>query len=77
MIFKFWQVQLRIILDNTDANNTLWPEFEIIIEDESDNNNTDISESNALTSSLISKSRNDDMMNSIVESFQVLPQIHL
>ncbi|KAI9095367.1 hypothetical protein K1719_026401 [Acacia pycnantha] len=53
-----------------DASNTPWPEFEIIIEDESDNNNTDISESKALTSSLISKNRNDDMMNSILDSFQ-------
>ncbi|XP_028782176.1 programmed cell death protein 2-like [Neltuma alba] len=53
-----------------DASNTLWPEFEIIIEDESDNNNPDISESNALTSSLISKNRTDDTMNSILENFQ-------
>ncbi|KAK4276078.1 hypothetical protein QN277_019067 [Acacia crassicarpa] len=53
-----------------DASNALWPEFEIIIEDESDNNNTDISESKALTSSLISKNRNDDIMNSILDSFQ-------
>ncbi|CAL0328650.1 unnamed protein product [Lupinus luteus] len=51
------------------GSNNVWPEFEIIIEDESEYN-TEISEDNTLANSSILKSRVDDAMNSLMDSFQ-------
>ncbi|KAL9296708.1 hypothetical protein ACSQ67_022604 [Phaseolus vulgaris] len=51
------------------GSKNLWPEFEIIIEDESEDNR-DTSEENTLSNSLISRTRADDTMNSIFDSFQ-------
>ncbi|XP_057725302.1 uncharacterized protein LOC130940990 [Arachis stenosperma] len=51
------------------GSKNVWPEFEIIIEHESEYN-TDIPEDNALSNSLISKNKIDDTMNSIMDSFQ-------
>ena len=45
--------------------------YEIIIEDEGEDN-TDMSESSALANSLITSGRVDDTLNSVLESFQVL-----
>lgn len=49
----------------------MWPEFEVIIEDDSEDN-ADMSESNALANSLVSKNKTDGTMNSLLENFQVL-----
>ncbi|KAK7283693.1 hypothetical protein RIF29_13398 [Crotalaria pallida] len=54
---------------HTVGSNNAWPEYEIIIEDESEYN-TEISEDNTLTNSLISRSRADVTMNSLMDSFQ-------
>ncbi|KAI4301453.1 hypothetical protein L6164_034731 [Bauhinia variegata] len=51
------------------ASNTLWPEFSIIIDDESEYN-TEMCEGNALTTSLISRNRIDDTMDSLLGVFQ-------
>ncbi|KAL1371266.1 uncharacterized protein LOC107487524 isoform X2 [Arachis duranensis] len=51
------------------GSKNVWPEFEIIIEHESEYN-TDIPEDNALSNSLISKNKIDDTMNSLMDSFQ-------
>ncbi|KAK7341801.1 hypothetical protein VNO80_24740 [Phaseolus coccineus] len=51
------------------GSKNLWPEFEIIIEDESEDNR-DTSEENTLSNSLISRTRADDTMNSIFDNFQ-------
>ncbi|KAF7826289.1 programmed cell death protein 2-like [Senna tora] len=54
---------------NKNTSNTMWPEFEIIIDHESEYN-TDAVETNALSNSLISRNRSDDGMNSLLENFQ-------
>ena len=51
------------------GSKNLWPEFEISIEDESEYNR-DISEENSLANSLISRNRNDDTMNSLMDNFK-------
>ncbi|XP_020968594.1 programmed cell death protein 2 isoform X4 [Arachis ipaensis] len=51
------------------GSKNVWPEFEIIIEHESEYN-TDIPEDNDLSNSLISKNKIDDTMNSLMDSFQ-------
>ncbi|KAI4349698.1 hypothetical protein L6164_010260 [Bauhinia variegata] len=51
------------------ASNTLWPEFSIIIDDESEYN-TDMCEGNALATSLISRNKNDETMDSLLGIFQ-------
>jgi len=56
---------------HTVGSKNLWPEFEISIEDESEYNR-DISEENSLANSLISRNRNDDTMNSLMDNFKVL-----
>ncbi|KAK7303963.1 hypothetical protein RJT34_14913 [Clitoria ternatea] len=50
-------------------SNNLWPEFEIIIEDESEYNG-DMSEDNTSANSLISRNRTDETMNSLLDSFK-------
>ncbi|XP_029126437.1 uncharacterized protein LOC114915703, partial [Cajanus cajan] len=54
---------------HTVGSKTLWPEFEITIEDESEYNR-DISEENTLDNSLISRNRTDDTMNSVLDNFK-------
>ncbi|KAL5130263.1 Programmed cell death protein 2 [Glycine soja] len=56
------------------GSKNLWPEFEITIEDESDYKR-DMSEENTLANSLISRNRTDDTMNSLLDNFQILPQL--
>lgn len=53
----------------------MWLELEITIEDESEYNR-DISEDNTLVNSLISKNRSDDTIDSLLDSFQVLPFLY-
>ncbi|KAK7306429.1 hypothetical protein VNO77_44368 [Canavalia gladiata] len=51
------------------GNYNVWPEFEIIIEDESDYMQ-DMSEDNTFANSLISRNRTDDTMNQLLDNFQ-------
>ncbi|KAM3707555.1 hypothetical protein ACJW31_02G033600 [Castanea mollissima] len=51
------------------ASKTLWPEYEMIIENESEPS-TEMSEDKACTSSLVSKEKVDDTMNSLMDSFE-------
>lgn len=55
---------------HTVASKTLWPEYEMIIENESEPS-TEMSEDKAYTSSLVSKEKVDDTMNSLMDSFEV------
>lgn len=55
---------------HTVASKTLWPEYEMIIENESEPS-TEMSEDKACTSSLVSKEKVDDTMNSLMDSFEV------
>ncbi|XP_027355046.1 programmed cell death protein 2 [Abrus precatorius] len=52
------------------ASNNVWPEFEIIIEDESEYNRDISEDNNTLANSLISRNRTDDTMNSLLDNFQ-------
>ena len=56
------------------GSKNVWPEFEIIIEEESEYN-TDIPEDNALSNSLISRNKVDETMNSLMDNFQVLSPV--
>ncbi|XP_061356084.1 uncharacterized protein LOC133300540 isoform X2 [Gastrolobium bilobum] len=51
------------------GSNNVWPEFEIIIEDESEYNK-DKTDDNTLANSLISRNAIDDTMNSLLDNFQ-------
>ncbi|XP_057440552.1 uncharacterized protein LOC130732545 [Lotus japonicus] len=51
------------------SSNFMWPEYEIIIGDESESNR-DVSEDNTLHNSLILRNRIDDSMDSLMDSFQ-------
>lgn len=56
---------------HTVASNSLWPEYEMINEDESDYD-TEMSEVNGQTNALVSKTGVDDTMKSLLDSFEVL-----
>lgn len=51
------------------ASNSLWPEYEMINEDESDYD-TEMSEVNGQTNALVSKTGVDDTMKSLLDSFE-------
>ncbi|KAK9992397.1 hypothetical protein SO802_027382 [Lithocarpus litseifolius] len=51
------------------ASKTLWPEYEMIIQNESEPS-TEMSEDKACTSSPVSKEKVDDTMNSLMDSFE-------
>lgn len=65
--FDFW---LKFHL-HTVASNSLWPEYEMINEDESEYD-TEMSEVNGQTNALVSKTGVDDTMKSLLDSFEVL-----
>ncbi|KAK9992396.1 hypothetical protein SO802_027381 [Lithocarpus litseifolius] len=56
-------------LHKRSVNKTLWPEYEMIIENEIEPS-TEMSEDKACTSSLVSKEKVDDTMNSLMDSFE-------
>lgn len=55
----------------TVASNSLWPEYQIVIEEESDYD-TEISEDNEHAGSLILKAGMDDTMKLLMNNFEVL-----
>ncbi|KAH9730613.1 MYND-type domain-containing protein [Citrus sinensis] len=63
------QEYLAEILSHIFASNSLWPEYEMINEDESEYD-TEMSEVNGQTNALVSKTGVDDTMKSLLDSFE-------
>lgn len=64
--YHIWQV----LVSHTVASNTVWPEFEMITDNESEFS-TEMSEENGSANALVSKDKTGDTMKSLLDNFEV------
>ncbi|KAF9688128.1 hypothetical protein SADUNF_Sadunf02G0165000 [Salix dunnii] len=62
--------QLSLLVDSSSVSNALWPEYEMINDDESEYD-AEVSDYNIPPNSLVSRNKMDDTMNSLLDIFEV------
>ncbi|KAB5569485.1 hypothetical protein DKX38_003278 [Salix brachista] len=62
--------QLSLLVDSSSISNALWPEYEMINDDESEYD-AEVSDYNIPPNSLVSTNKMDDTMNSLLDIFEV------